>query len=190
MKPGRRCACRHACALPRTRRRRPLLDFGQGPYGRPALPRLLISSESRKCSAAASGAARRRPIRRPPPHGRHPTPAAPPGGDRRPTGSGVGPPQRRYPLLTGDWVLTCEQPMYRFLLSDAMQAGLLGQRAGPPAGRLALARVVLTPVMGDLVQPVGLLTHPQRRHAKRQTNTSPRPQQQPQQQLASQMPLC
>jgi hypothetical protein len=30
-------------------------------------------------------------------------------------------------------------------------------------------------VMGDLVQPVGLLTHPQRRHLKRQTNTSPRP---------------
>ena len=32
-------------------------------------------------------------------------------------------------------------------------------------------------VTGDLVQPVGLLTHPQRRHPKRQTNTSPRPQQ-------------
>lgn len=37
--------------------------------------------------------------------------------------------------------------------------------------------IVLTPVAGDLVQPVGLLTHPQRRHTQRQTNTSPRPQQ-------------
>jgi hypothetical protein len=92
-------------------------------------------------------------------------------------GAGVSPPQRRYPLLSGQRVLTCEQPPYRRLLSDALEPHALSERPDPPAGRLALTRVVLTAVMGDLVQPVGLLTHPQRRHPKRQPNTSPRPQQ-------------
>jgi hypothetical protein len=90
--------------------------------------------------------------------------------------AGIGPPQRRHPLLPRQRVLTCEQPLHRLVLSDAGQSGLLGQRPGPPARRLTLARVVLTAVAGDLVQPVGLLTHPQRRHPKRQTNTSLRPQ--------------
>jgi hypothetical protein len=93
------------------------------------------------------------------------------------SGAGIGPPQRHHPLLTRQRVLTCEQSVYRLVLGDTGQPGLLGQGAHPPAGRLALARVVLTAIAGDLVQPVGLLTHPQRRHTQRQTNTSPRPQQ-------------
>jgi hypothetical protein len=85
----------------------------------------------------------------------------------------VGSPQGRHPLLPGQRVLTCEQPLHRLVFSDAMQAGPLGQGADPPARRLALPRVVLAAVTSDLVQPVSLLTHPQRRHTKRQTNTSP-----------------
>jgi hypothetical protein len=72
-------------------------------------------------------------------------------------GAGSSPPQWRHPLHAGDRGLTCEQPLHRLIFSDAGEPGPLGQGTGPPARRLTLARVVLTPVMGDLVQPVGLL---------------------------------
>lgn len=61
----------------------------------------------------------------------------------RQLGAGIGPPHGRHPLLAGQRVLAGEQPMHRLLRGDALQAALLGQAAQPPAGRLALARVVL-----------------------------------------------
>ncbi len=77
-------------------------------------------------------------------------------------GTRVRAPQWRDALLARDRVLAGEQSVDGPIRGDAGEARPLRQGARPPAGRLALGRVVLAPIVGDLVEPVLFLAHSKR----------------------------